>query len=321
MNRWSLLFALFLAAPALAAEPAAYPDRAVRLVVPFPPGSVSDIVGRLVGQRLGARIGQPVVVENRAGASGAIGADLVAKAAPDGYTLGMITASTHALAPALSPALPYDPIRDFKPVSMIGEAPYVIVASLKIPAKNVQELVAYAKTKPGQINYGSAGVASVAHLASVLLAQKTGIEITHIPYKSTAQSAVDLISGRLDMQIATVAPIVPAIREGKVRALATTGSKRISALPDVPTVIESGVKDYVVSLWVAIVAPAATPDAAVQRLNGAMSAVLGEADTAEALRRNGLEPEAGPPGLITTHIREEIAMWRALIEKTGIKAE
>ena len=300
---------------------AQYPDKPIRLVVPFPSASLTDIVARIAAQRLSARLGQQLVVENRVGASGAIGVELVAKAPADGYTMGLITASTHGLAPAFGTKLPYDPIADFKPVSMIGEAPYVLVIQTGIPAKTVAELVAYARTRPGQLNYGSAGVASVAHLAAALLALRSGIDINHVPYKSTAQSSVDIMAGRLDMQVATIAPTMAGIRDGKLRALATTGSKRTSALPDVPTMIESGVKDYTVALWMAFVLPGTAPDAVAQRLNGEMTAILNEKETADALRKQGLEPAPGAPGAVTSRIREEIEMWRTLIAKTGIKPE
>ena len=320
--KWTLIaLCSVVATPALSQPAAPFPAKPMRLVVPFPPGSVTDIASRIVAQKLGGRLGQQVVVENRVGASGGIGVEVVAKAAPDGYTMGLITASTHGLAPALGAKLPYDTVRDFKPVSMIGEAPYVLVIHPGIPAKTVSELVAHARTKPGHLNYGSAGTASIGHLAAALLALRTSIDITHVPYKSTAQSAVDIIAGRLDMQIATVAPTLSSIRDGKMRALATTGKRRMAALPEVPTMIESGVKDYAVALWMAFAAPAATPDAIVQRLNSEMTASLNDAETAEALRKQGLEPEPGPPSLVSTRIREEIETWRTLIAKTGIKAE
>ena len=321
MTSIALAAAALFAAPAFAQTPAGYPDRPIRVVVPFPPGAVTDIITRIATQKLNSRLGQQVVVENRSGASGNIGADLVAKAAPDGYTMGLITASTHGVAAAVGGNLPYDPIKDFKPVSMLGEAPYVLVIYPGIAARNVTELVALAKTKPGQMNYGSAGIASVAHLAAALFAYQSGIVLNHVPYKATVQSQIDIMAGRLEMQVATVAPTLPAIREGKLRALATTGKKRLAALADVPTMMEAGVKDYTVALWMAFVMPAATPEAITRRLNGDMTAVLNEADTVEGLRKQGFEPESGPPELVTTRIRAEIDMWRALIARTGIKAE
>ena len=317
----SILLALAASAATAFAQPAAYPDRPVRLIVPFPAGSATDTVSRLLAQKFSIRLGQQVVVENRPGASGNIGVDLIAKAAPDGYTVGLITASTHGVAPALGAKLPYDPFKDFKPISMIGAAPYALVLYPGIPVKTVSDLVALAKTKPGQLNYGSAGLASLAHLAAALFESETGIDMTHIPYKSSAQSSIDMITGRLDMQFATVAPTLQNIRDGKLRALATTGRKRVSALPEVPTMIESGVKDYDVALWIAYVTPAGTPDAVVGRLNREMVAILNDPETAEALRKQGFDPDPGPPEAVSARVRSEVEQWRALVAKTGIKPE
>src|SRR5215212_6837867 len=238
------LLALVMASPSFAQVDANYPDRPVRIVVPFPAGSATDIVSRLMAQKFSARLGQQFIVENRPGASGNLGVDIVAKSAPDGYTIGLITASTHGVTPALGTKLPYDSINDFKPISMIGAAPYVLVLYPGVPAKSISELVTLAKTKPGQFNYGSAGLASLAHLAAALFASDTGIELTHVPYKSSAQSSIDIITGRLDMQFATVGPTLENIRDGKLTALGTTGNKRLSSLPEVPTMMEAGVKHY-----------------------------------------------------------------------------
>jgi tripartite-type tricarboxylate transporter receptor subunit TctC len=315
----SLLALVAVAAPALAQRD--YPDRPVRLIVPFPAGSAADIVSRLMAQKFSTKLGQQFVVENRPGASGNLGVDIIAKSAPDGATIGLITASTHGVTPALGAKLPYDSIADFKPISMIGAAPYVLVLYPGIPAKSIAELVALAKTKPGQLNYGSAGLASLAHLAAALFANEMGIELTHIPYKSSAQSSIDIITGRLDMQFATVGPTLENIRDGKLRALATTGAKRVSSLPDVPTMMEAGVKDYDVALWIAYVTPAGTPDAVVGKLNRAMNEILKEPDIAENLQKQGFEPDPGPPQALTSRIATETAKWRALVVKTGIKPE
>ena len=324
MNRTTkhlALLALLAVTTTSAAAQSTWPDRPVRLIVPFPAGSATDVVSRLLAQKFTARLGQQFVVENRAGASGAIGADIVAKAAPDGYTMGLITASTHALAPALGAKLPYDTAKDFKPVSMIAAAPYALVLYPGIPVKTVADLVALAKTKPGALNYGSAGLASLAHLAGALFATQTGIELTHVPYRSSAQSSIDMITGRLDMQFATVAPTLANIREGKLRALATTGTRRMSALPEVPTMIESGVPDYDVSLWVAYTMPAGTPDKIVGRLNTEMRAILSDTETVEVLQKQGFEPDPGPPDAVAKRILSETEKWRSLVAKTGIKAE
>jgi tripartite-type tricarboxylate transporter receptor subunit TctC len=306
---------------AAAAQSDSYPDKPVRIVVPFPAGSATDIVSRLMAQKFSAKLGQQFVVENKPGASGNIGVDAVAKSAPDGYTVGLITASTHGVTPALGTKLPYDSIADFKPVSMIGAAPYVLVLYPGIPAKTISEFVALAKTKPGQFNYGSAGLASTAHLAAALFASDTGIELTHVPYKSSAQSSIDIMAGRLDMQFATVGPTLANIRDGKLRALATTGSRRIASLKDVPTMMEAGVKDYDVTLWIAYVTPAGVPDAITAKLNRAMNEILTEPDVVDNLQKHGFEPGPGTPEAVTTRIRNETAKWRALVQKTGIKPE
>jgi len=310
-----------LATPASAQPDANYPDRPVRLIVPFPAGSSTDIVSRMMAQKFSTRLGQQFVVENRAGASGNLGADMVAKAVPDGYTIGLITASTHGVAPALGTKLPYDTMNDFKPISMVGAAPYVLVLYPGIPARSLAELVALAKTKPGQLNYGSAGLASLAHLAAALFANDANIELTHVPYKSSAQSSIDIMTGRLDMQFATVGPTLENIREGKLRALATTGRRRVSSLPDVPTMMEAGVAGYDVALWIAYVAPAGTPDAIVAKLNRAMTDILKESDVVESLQKQGFDPDPGTPGAVTARIQNETEKWRALVAKTGIKPE
>src|SRR5437667_1188889 len=244
-----------------------WPERPLRLVVPFPAGSSTDIIARILAQKLSHRLGQQVVSENRAGASGNIGADTVAKAAPDGYTIGIATASTHAVAASLSPNLPYDPIRDFAPVGMIGSQPYVLVLHPALPARNLAELIALARAKPGTLNYGSAGVASLAHLATALFATMAAIDIVHVPYKSSAQSVTDMITGRLDMQFATIAPSLPNIQAGQLRALATSGKTRVAVLPGVPTVAEAGIAGYEAALWGALVMPSATPPTVLARLS------------------------------------------------------
>jgi tripartite-type tricarboxylate transporter receptor subunit TctC len=321
MTRLVAMLVLLVVAATPAIAQSDYPDHPVRLVVPFPAGSATDTVSRIMAQKFAARLGQQFVVENRPGASGNLGADIIAKSAPDGYTIGLITASTHGVTPALGTKLPYDSIRDFKPISMIGAAPYVLVLYPGIPAKSVAELVALAKTEPGKLNYGSAGLASLAHLAAALFASDTGIQLTHVPYKSSAQSSIDIITGRLDMQFATVGPTLANIRDGKLRALATTGRKRVSSLPEVPTMIEAGVKDYDVTLWIAYVAPAGTPDAFVGKLNHAMREILREPEIVENLQKQGFEPNPGAPEAVTDRIRNETAKWRALVAKTGIKTE
>ena len=324
MNRLvSIVLASALAAGSAMAQTgdAGWPDRPIRLIVPFPAGSSTDIVARIIAQKLGPRVGQQIVIENRAGASGNIGADAVAKASPDGYTIGIATASTHAVAASLSAALPYDPVKDFAPVGMIGSQPYVLVLYPGLPARNLAELVALAKAKPGTLNYGSAGVASLAHLATALFASMAGINLTHVPYKSSAQSMTDMITGRLDMQFATIAPSLPNIRAGQLRALVTSGRTRVAALPEVPTVAESGIAGYEAALWVSLVAPTATPPAILARLNREMNDILASVEGKEALVAQGMEGEPGPPETVSERIRSDIRKWRDVAAQAGIRAE
>jgi tripartite-type tricarboxylate transporter receptor subunit TctC len=298
-----------------------WPQRPLRLVVPFPAGSSTDIIARIVSQKLSHRLGQQIVIENRAGASGNIGADAVAKATPDGYTIGIATASTHAVAASLSPNLPYDPIRDFAPVAMIGSQPYVLVLHPALPAHNLAELIALAKAKPGTLNYGSAGVASLAHLATELFASMAGVNIVHVPYKSSSQSMTDMITGRLDMQFATIAPSLPNIRAGQLRALVTSGKTRVAALPELPTVAEAGIAGYEAALWVSFVVPSDTPPKIIARLNREVNDVLESSDGTEALVAQGMAPEPGPPEALTERIRGDIEKWRGVAARAGIRPQ
>ncbi|MFL5044453.1 MAG: Bug family tripartite tricarboxylate transporter substrate binding protein [Xanthobacteraceae bacterium] len=315
-------FLAILVAAALAAGIAhaqTWPDRPVRVIVPFPAGSSADVAARILGNELNTRLGQQLVTDNRPGASGNIGSDVVAKAAPDGYTLGFATTSTHAVAVGLSPTLPYDPVKSFAPVALISISPYVLVVYPKLPANNLADLIALAKSKPGTVSYGSAGLASLAHLASALFENLAGVKLNHIPYKSSAQSVVDLISGRLDMQFATIPPTISNINAGQVRALATTGTRRVSALPDVPTMAEAGMANYDASLWLAMVAPAGTPPDIVNRLNREIVEVLNMPRIKEALAVQGMETEPGPPEALANLIGSEIEKWRKVITQAGIK--
>jgi tripartite-type tricarboxylate transporter receptor subunit TctC len=332
MNRSALALAASVlaaicapAAGAARAQPAAaepgWPSRPIRLIVPFPPASTTDVVARVLGQKLGLRLGQQFVVENRVGASGNIGTEMIAKAAPDGYTVGIVTSSTQAVAVTLSASLPYDPIRDFTPIAMIASSPYVLVVYPGLPASSVAELIALAKRKPGALNYGSAGPASLAHLAGALFATTTDIALTHVPYKSTAQSVIDMMSGRLDMQFATIPPSIQTIRAGQLRALAVTGKQRVEALPEMPTMVEAGVPGYDATLWFALVAPAKFPASLAGRLNHEVAEILDAADMKDLLTQQGLVAEAGPPEVLTEQIRSDIVKWREVISKAGITAE
>jgi tripartite-type tricarboxylate transporter receptor subunit TctC len=321
MIRISLALLAALIATAAQAQTGGWPGKPIRLIAPFPPASTADVIGRVLGQKMSQRLGQPVVVDNRVGASGNIGADAIAKAAPDGYTIGIVTSSTHAVAVSLSGKLPYDPLKDFTPITMLANSPYVLVLYPGAPAKDIKELIALAKARPGTLNYGSAGPASLAHLAGALFANLTDTQLTHVPYKSSAQSVVDLISGRLEMQFATIAPTLANIRAGQLRALAVTGRKRSDALPDVPTMDEAGVKGYEATLWFALVAPAGLPAGIATKLGQETVDILNSAEMKETLAQQGLVADPAPPDAVSAQIRGDIAKWRDVIAKAGIKPE
>jgi tripartite-type tricarboxylate transporter receptor subunit TctC len=295
-----------------------WPVRPIRLIVPFTPGSSSDTVARIVAQKLGERLGQQFVVENRVGASGNVGTEAVARAEPDGYTIGLANTSTHAVAASLSANLPYHPVRDFAPVSMIGSSPFVLAVYRELPASNVPELVALAKAKPRALNYASAGPASLAHLSGALFEKMAGIQLTHVPYRGSAQSVLDLIEGRVEMQFGTIPPTLPHIRAGKMRALAVTGEVRNIALPEVPTIAEAGLPGYESSLWQAIVAPAATPATIVNRLNRMVNEVLRDEETRSLLNKNGVEVDPGTPEELGMRIRNDMKKWQDVIAAAGI---
>ena len=314
------LFACLLGGAA-SAQTTTWPERSVRLIVPFPAGSATDIAMRLIETALTPRLGHPVVIDNRSGASGSIGVDAVAKAAPDGYTTGLVTVSTHAVAPGLGKKLPYDPTSDFTPVGMVGSTPYVLVTYPGLGAKNVKDLVAIAKAKPGTLNYGSAGPASMAHLAAALLATQTGISIVHVPYRSSAHAVTDIIAGRIQMQFATIPPSLELITTQRLSAVAVSGARRSSALPGVPTVAEQGLPGFEATLWMALVLPAKTPPEIAQKFNAALNAVLQEPKIRSALLVQGLEPEPGTPEALTARIAVEAGKWRDVIAKAGIKVD
>jgi tripartite-type tricarboxylate transporter receptor subunit TctC len=312
------LLALCLAAGGAAAQQANWPTKPVHFIIPFPPGSFADITMRIMQQKLGPRLGQTIVVDNRSGASGDIGSDALARATPDGYTFGIATNSTHGVSPALNPNLAYDPIRNFQMVSLVGEAPYVLITSPTLPAKTVAELIALAKQKPGQISYASVGPASLAHLAGALFSQMADVKLNEVPYRSSAQSVLDTESGRIDIQFGTMAPVLPHVLSDKVKALAVTGLKRAAVLPDVPTLDESGLKGFEASLWLAVVAPARTPPAIVERMNREVKAVLADPDVIEALRKQGIEATPSTPDELRARITHDVAKWKKLAEETGI---
>ena len=297
-----------------------WPTRPIKFIVPFAPGSSSDAVARIVGNKLGERLGQNLVVENRVGASGNLGAEAIARAEPDGYTIGLANTSTHAVAPSLTAALRYDPVKDFTAISMLGGSPFAMVVYPGLPAKTLAELVALAKAKPGTLNYASAGPASMSHLAAALFEKVAGIGMVHVAYRGTGQSVIDLIGGRIEIVFATIPPSLQLIREDKIRALAVTGLERNDTLAEVPTVGEAGFAGAEASLWQAIVAPAQLPPAIVQRLNAEIAGVLQDRGTRDLLGAQGVEAEASTPDALVERIRADTEKWRAVIKSAKIAA-
>jgi tripartite-type tricarboxylate transporter receptor subunit TctC len=319
------LVAATLAAATFAVSPASaettWPTHPIRLIVPFPAGSSSDIVGRLVAQKLVERLGQQIVVENRPGASGNLGTEAVAHAAADGYTLGLANTGTHTLSPSLMARPAYDPVKDFAPISMIGASPFVLAAYPGLPARDVPELIALAREKPGKLTFAEAGPATLANLAGVLFARMANIQLTPVSYKGTGQEVLDVIEGRVDMQFATIPPTLALIRERKLRAIAVTGGQRSPALPDVPAIAEAGFPGYEAVLWQAIYAPAGTPAAIVTRLNADLNAILRDPATVEALARLGVEAQPGSPEDLAARISADIKKWRDVIASAGIQPQ
>ena len=321
MSFVSFVVPLFLLlGPAQAAE-LAFPTRPVRFVVPFPPGTTTDVVARLVAQRAGERLGQPIVVDNRSGASGTIGVETVARAAPDGYTWGLGTTTTHALAPILNPNLGYQPVRDFAPVALLGDSPYFLTTNPAFPATTIREFIAYARANPGKLHYASVGNFSVGHLSGELLKKAAGIDMVHVPYKGSTLALIDLLAGRIQLNISTIAASLPQVKAGKLRALAVTSQKRVSVLPQTPTVAESGFPGYQASLWVGVFVPARTTGAVIAPLNRELNAALRSAEMREALIEQAFEPGDATIDAFAKLIREDTARWRKVITDAGLKPE
>ncbi|HEY1325741.1 MAG TPA: tripartite tricarboxylate transporter substrate binding protein [Casimicrobiaceae bacterium] len=275
---------------ACTAARAAYPDRPIHLIVPFAPGGGNDTIARLVGDGLAKELGQPVVVDNRPGAGGIVGAEAAARAPADGYTLFLGGVGSHAINPNLHANLPYDPIKDFAPISLVASAPLILVVHPSVPAHSVRELIALAKAQPGKLNYASNGNGSSSHLAAVVFASMTGVDMVHVPYKGLAPALTDLLSGQVQLMFSSVVAILPHVKAGKLRALAVSSRERLSLLPDLPTIAEAGVPGYQSSSWYGILAPAGTPPDVVAKLNAALVKVVGAPEVRSALAKEGADP-------------------------------
>ena len=307
-----------MAGPAKAQD---YPTKPIRLVVPFAAGGATDVLARLVGERLTASLGQQVVVDNRPGAGGNIGSDLVARAEPDGYTILMGAVGTHAINPSLYPKMPYDPVKDFAPVTLVASVPNVLVVNPEVPANSVQELIDLAKAKPGELNFASSGNGTSIHLSGELFKAMTGTDIVHVPYKGSGPAVTDLLGGQVQMMFDNMPSSLPHVKAGKLRALGVTSAKRSPALPEVPTIAEAGVPGYDATSWFGILAPAGTPEPVVTRLQGAIVQALGEPEMRQRMADLGAEPVGDTPAEFGQFIAAEIAKWAKVVNDAGVKLE
>ena len=298
-----------------------YPSKPVRIIVPFAPGGPNDVIARIVGQKLGELWGHTFLIENRGGAGGTIGVDAGLKSAPDGYTLIMGGSSNLAVAPSLYAKLPYDPLRDIAPVSNCAFVPYVVTVNPRVPAKTMKELVAIAKTKPAYLSYGSSGTGSMSSLAAELINSTMGTQIVHVPYKGTAPSVTDMIAGQIDMMVADLSAVAPHVKSGKLRMIATAGSKRTRGAPELPTVAESGYPGYAIDAWFGIIAPAKTPQDIVAKVSAAVVNVMKMSDVRNRFEQLGYDPIGDSAAEFGATIRADIEKFARVIKAAGIKAD
>ena len=318
MNRFSLL-SLVLAGNIAIAQP--FPSKPTKMIVPYPPGGSADILARAIGAKVGEGLGQPVVIDNRPGAGTIIGTEATAKSAPDGYTFMLGTVSSHAINPALNPKLPFDPVKDFTPLSLVASIPFAMIVHPSVPARSVQEFIALAKARPGQINYSSAGNGTSNHLAGELLKSMAGIDLVHVPYKGSAPALNDLVAGQVSLMFDLVLTAAPHIKSGAARGLAVTGTQRSPILPGLPTVAESGLPGYEVSAWFGIFAPAGLPQPVAQRLNAEFVKVMREPDLKQRLAGLGADPLTSTPEEFSSYLRSEIDKWAKVVKASGMKVD
>ena len=314
------VLAAVIAAAAAAVGAQSYPVKPVRVVVPFPPGSGVDITTRLYAPRLSEALGQPVIADNRAGAAGNVGAEAVARAAPDGYTL-LVAPASIAIGQTLYQKLPFDLMRDFQPVAMLASVPFVLVVHPSLPVKSVKDLLAFARARPGQVNYASTGNGSSPHLTAEMLKMQARIDVVHIPYKGTPQAVTDLLTGQVSFMFANALSVLPQVNAGRLRALAVTSAKRSAATPQLPTVAESGLPGFESGTWFAVLAPAATPRDAVTRLSAEVSRLTQHPDIREKLAAQGAEAVTMNPEQTAAHVKSEIAKWGKVVKASGAKVE
>ena len=314
-----LIFALLVCMSGLAW--AQYPAKPIHLIVPFPPGGGNDTVARAIGQQISPELGQPVVIDNKPGAGGSVGAELAAKAPADGYTLFLAGVGSHVVNPSVHRKLGYDPLKDFAPITLIASAPSVLVVNPRVPAQNIAEFTAYARANPGKLNYASNGTGSAAQLAAAMYESMAGVKMVHVPYKGIAPAMTDLMGGEVQLMFGTVVALVPHIQAGKLRALAVTGKKRSALLPEIPTLRESGLPEYEAGSWYGIEAPTGTPRPIIDQLNALIVRALRQPDVARRLATEGAEVIGSTPEEFGAHIKAELERVGKIVRAAGIQAE
>jgi len=314
-----LATAAVIAAPSFAQQD--YPNRPIRLIVPYPPGGPTDLMGRLTSDVLAKRLAQNVVVDNRGGAATAIGAEMAARAPADGYTLFVSSETTFAVTPALTSKLAYHPERDFAPISLLTTQPYVLAVTLSLPVNSVSQFVAYAKANPGKLSYGSAGTGGANHLAGEMFKHVAGIDMVHVPYKGNGPAIIDLIGGQIGLMLGSISTLYPHATAKKLRLLAVASSKRSPAAPEIPTFTEGGVPGYQVNGWNCLVAPRGTPQHVIKRLNAEIVAGFSQPEVVERLRKQSIDPAVGTPEQLAAYMKSELARYQKLIKAVGLKAE
>lgn len=307
-----------LAAPAVHAQ--TYPDKPVRFVVPYPPGGGTDVIARIVQERFQATLGQPIVIENRGGAAGSLGTDVVAKAAPDGYTV-LFTLSSHTINPSIYPKLPFNTVKDFEPIGTVASLPQILVANLQLPVANVAELIALAKAKPDTLAFASVGNGSPGHLAGELFKLRAGVKMTHVPYRGGGPAVTDVMGGQVPLLWVSIPAAAQFVKAGKLKALAVSTVKRSAAFPDVPTMQEAGVADFEVDSWYAMFVPAKTPKPVIDKLNQALNTVVHEADIRDKLLAQGSEGVGGTPAALGRLVDAELVKWAKLAKDANIRAD
>ena len=312
---------LLFAGGAFAQSDTPYPVKPIRMIVPSAPGSGPDIMARAIGQKLSEALGQPIVIDDKPGAGGIIGSETAAKSPPDGYTLIMSNAGAHAVNASLYAKLPYDPVRDFAPVTLVSMAPNILIVHPALPVRNVKELIALAKAKPGEMTFGSGGTGSTAHLSGEMFKSMAGIDMVHVPFKGSPAAVIGVISGQITMGFPNIPPALPHVRSGKFKALAVTTVKRSATVPELPTIAESGLPGYEATAWFGVLAPAATPPQIIARLNAAIVKIVHSRDMQERLATEGAEAVGNTPEQFAQIIRNDIAKWAKVVKASGARAE